>query len=151
MPRVYERKFDWEEAAKLYQEGQSTVQLAARYGVTHRAVNRVLEMHGVERRPASPATSVRPTTLECVICKRWLPDSEFAHHPRNKARRFHHRQCRECGTKARQDYRERHKIPCEKCGKPRLPHSEKRRKGVRDSGLCLACYRETLRGKPVAV
>lgn len=50
-----------------------------------------------------------------------------------------HESCRVCLTKLRQDYRERHKVPCDRCGKPRLPAGEK---GSRknDSGLCKACY-----------
>lgn len=96
------------------------------------------------------ATTVRPDTLQCLRCREWKPDSAF---PRNRGgalvRRGRHDSCRVCGTVIRREYRERHKIPCESCGKPRLPAGEKGSGiGRRDTGLCRDCYRATLR-KPI--
>lgn len=50
-----------------------------------------------------------------------------------------HNSCRACLTKLRQDYRERHKVPCDRCGNLRLPAGEKGNR-VKDSGLCKVCY-----------
>lgn len=56
-----------------------------------------------------------------------------------------HSCCRACLTKLRQDYRERHKVPCDRCGNPRLPAGEKGGRAKKDSGLCKACYQESRR------
>lgn len=115
---------------------------------------RLVWMHMTGRNPTGyciqcldTSTSVRETTLRCSECGEWKPDAEFGWAGRNKARRFRHAYCKPCQAPTRQAYRERHKIPCVKCGKPRLPANEKHKPGVKDTGLCLACYQETLRGK----
>ena len=42
MPRVYERKFDWDEARRRYAAGESIADIARRLGVTWMAVGRVV-------------------------------------------------------------------------------------------------------------
>jgi hypothetical protein len=88
---------------------------------------------------ARSTDTVRTKTLRCTRCDRWKPDESFPHRSSNIARRGRAVHCRPCQTLARQDYRERHKIPCDQCGKPRLPHREKGNR-VQDSGLCKTCY-----------
>lgn len=53
-----------------------------------------------------------------------------------------HKSCRNCLTKLRQDYRERHKVPCVACGAPCLPAGEKGPRGI-DTGLCQPCYQRS--------
>ena len=182
--RVYERKFDWDEATRRYECGDPIKEIAADLNVTYTAVYRVVRSDvrermrvtgaawimsgvceecgkpGVSRNREHPrceecatkarATSVGDGILQCMSCREWMPDDGF---PMNRAgrvlRRGRHYNCRVCLTKQRQDYRERHKIPCVKCGGPRLPQSEKnggaRKHIIRDSGLCLACYQRSRR------
>lgn len=144
--RVYVRKFDWDEAARLYRDGLSGAEIAARLGVTHKAVYVALERLGVEMR-AKVAPSVRESELRCATCREWKPDEAFSlSRTVTPARRGRHRTCSTCATAVRRDYRNRHKIPCDRCGAPRLPQSEKnggtRAATVRDTGLCITCYRD---------
>lgn len=82
--------------------------------------------------------------VECWSCRTWKPVTEFG--PRVTRRLINDKAlgrtacCRACETAARRDYRERHKVPCERCGQPCLPPSEK---GNRAShrALCRSCYR----------
>ena len=92
-------------------------------------------------------TSVREDALWCSTCQEWKWDTAFPWDQRRPGRRGRHEQCTECGTKARRAYRERCKVTCARCGKPRLPAGEKNGKyrGHRDTGLCQDCYRS--RGK----
>jgi len=92
------------------------------------------------------ATSVRESTLRCKTCREWKQDAEFPHGRRRIARRGRHQQCRACQTKARQDYRERHKLPCVGCGAPALPPSEKRTRGG-DVPRCRECFYEDQRAR----
>ena len=87
-------------------------------------------------------TTVRPSTLLCMTCKRWKRDSAFPHSRdrRLEHRRGRHRQCTTCQTIARTAYRARNKVPCKNCGRPRTPPGELCYKS-RDTGLCLECYR----------
>jgi hypothetical protein len=55
------------------------------------------------------ATTVRDGELRCVTCKEWKPDDQFSSDKRKIARRYRHRQCRACSTKARRDYRHRNR------------------------------------------
>lgn len=82
--------------------------------------------------------------LFCDACETYKPLAEFPFSRRRAGRKGRHSQCRECGTKARQAYRERHKVPCERCGSPCLPPSEKGGRRA-DRALCLRCYRESRR------
>jgi len=73
------------------------------------------------------ATSVRPDTLQCHVCREWKPDEAF---PRNRlekgARRGRHTACRGCQTEQKRAYRELHRAPCSHgCG--RLVHTVDRR------------------------
>jgi ribosomal protein L37AE/L43A len=161
-PRVYERKFDWDEARQLYVSGVALKDIAERFGVTYNAVRLAVNDEARKRareylanwqrsgvcpdcgtqttRRATTgdtrcidcasrrrATSVRSTALLCSGCRKWKPDDDFPLNrvKRGKQRRGRHNFCRACSTKARQDYRERHKVPCVSCGKPALPPSEK--------------------------
>lgn len=92
------------------------------------------------------ATSVRPNALRCFACHEWKPDEGF---PKNRggrvSRRGRHNFCRVCSTRVRQEYRERHKVPCVGCGVHVLPPSEKRTNGT-DVPRCSRCARlEVLR------
>lgn len=175
--RVYQRKFDHDQARKLYKEGASVYSLARRFNVTTNAVRRVLDpeirrrMDATTRRyamqgvcqlcgrddisnnatvcrdcmPIYYATTVREDTLLCSKCHKWKPDEDFQLTPSKRlhARRKRRYQCRACMNKARQDYRERTKVPCVECGQPRSGPSEMRqnaRKGIRDGGLCRECW-----------
>lgn len=42
MPRTYERKFDWDEAKRLHEDGMSYNAIAARFGVSQTAIWRVV-------------------------------------------------------------------------------------------------------------
>ena len=84
---------------------------------------------------------VRPSMLRCSDCGEWKVDDQFPRQRARIVRRGRATQCRVCQTIARQDYRERHKQPCESCGSPALPPNEKGLRGRRDRVLCRACYR----------
>jgi hypothetical protein len=84
--------------------------------------------------------TVRPDTLRCFSCGEWKPDALFPYSRSHRSRRGHHGACRACQAKVRQAHRERQKRPCEGCGRPALPPSEKGRRG-RARVLCLDCYR----------
>ncbi len=80
--------------------------------------------------------------IRCSTCKRWRgPDLFASSRSKNRGKRT---ECRECGTKLRQAYRERHKLPCVGCGRPALPASEKRTSGGGEP-RCRACYYESRR------
>ncbi len=88
---------------------------------------------------------VRPTTLLCSTCDRWLPDEDF--HRRSDAINRRHRtnDCRTCSTAHRRRRRDRRKVPCVRCGRPRLHWKDigaVSRGGV-DTGLCGACFNES--------
>lgn len=159
--RVYQRRFDHEEARRRYEAGESGSSLAREYGVSSTAVLTVVSatmekwrdstrFKGAERciRCGAPksklsrytmgsllcrscadddqATSVRSGELRCVSCRKWKPDAEFSmNRSETVRRRQRHRSCRVCQTRQRQEYRERHKVPCVGCGKPCLPPREK--------------------------
>jgi hypothetical protein len=90
------------------------------------------------------ATSVGGVKLRCATCKAWKADNEFGFSTVTSPwRRGRAQTCRTCQTKLRQAYRERHKIPCTSCGQPCLAPNERR--GSRSTGLCLKCYRQSLR------
>lgn len=77
--------------------------------------------------------------LWCYDCKNYRPSAEFPFVAASPSRNFKGGQCRGCATKARQSYRERHKLPCVGCGSPALPPNEKRTRG---SGVprCRTCF-----------
>lgn len=81
--------------------------------------------------------------LWCPVCKTHRPTTEFPFDPKVPSRNFRRRYCRSCDTKARQDYRERHKVPCVYCGAPALPESEKGKRGHSDP-RCRDCWRKGL-------
>jgi hypothetical protein len=113
MPRVYERKFDWDEAARLRERGMPVRVIAAKFGVSAAAVYLALDpalrardhvrtaqwqRSGTCPECGSPctrgyrcrgcanraqATSVRPAALHCVTCGEWKPDEAF---PRDAAK-----------------------------------------------------------------
>lgn len=92
-------------------------------------------------------TAVRCNTRDCANGEPWQRPENFGRGRRFKAMRDggFHQQCRACLTRARQDYRERHKVPCTNCGKPTLPASEKGKRG-RDTGLCITCWHKSPEG-----
>lgn len=80
--------------------------------------------------------------VRCTTCKRWLPVGEFPS-ARGESENLR-RECRECDTKARQSYRERHKEPCVACGTPALPPREKGATRL-NVARCRPCYYRALR------
>lgn len=91
---------------------------------------------------AEKATTVAADRLLCTTCGEWKPDDAFPSQKSAVARRGRHGICRGCQTAVRQAYRERHKVPCERCGQPCLPPSEKAGRRV-DRAVCRSCYRQT--------
>lgn len=90
------------------------------------------------------AKTVRPGALFCCRCGEWKRDDEFPKHRRNKARRQRAALCRPCQTEARQEHREKTRIPCSECGAPRLAGAGTRRSRG-DTGLCRRCWLESRR------
>lgn len=82
-------------------------------------------------------STVRPDTLKCGTCQRWLPDAAFSHSKNtSRLRRGRRQRCTQCDTAARRDYRERHKIPCTYCGTPVLHEN------TGGEPKCVPCYRK---------
>lgn len=142
-PRVYTRKFDHDEAARLRAAGWTWLAIAKRFGVTPGAVRYAVLPHVRLQNAASRARfqtsgdccecgapcshrsrgpdrcaacayaaqviNVRPATLRCITCRRWLPDDRFPSDKTNPARRGRHGQCTACQTAARRDYRARNR------------------------------------------
>jgi len=98
---------------------------------------------------ARRATSVRADgTLRCGNCREWKPSEAFPFsRSKNKARGGRSLQCRACQTILRQAYRERHKVPCRNCGRPRLASNETgaRYRGLNETGLCRKCFLDSMR------
>lgn len=86
------------------------------------------------------AVTVRDDALRCSECGEWKADTAFPNAKGRRARRYRHSICRACSAAARQRARERRKQPCESCGNPALPPSEKGAAAA-DRVLCVACYR----------
>lgn len=64
----------------------------------------------------------------CSSCKEWLIWTDFYKgHRVAPARGGRKTRCKVCDNAARREYRDRAKIPCAVCGKPRLPGKEKKR------------------------
>lgn len=99
---------------------------------------------------AAISVTVRPDTLLCSRCEKWKPDEDFPHRHDALTRRGRHPLCRPCGTIVRQEFRDKRKIPCDRCGAPRLPQSEKSRGEWGDSGLCRPCYIASITLNPVS-
>lgn len=188
--RVYQRKFDHDEARARHAASETVIQLARQYGVKEVAVRRVVDARvrarmyatgsrfsmsatcvdcgrrcaryrtgeGVRQEPRCATcaararrTSVRDADLYCSSCEKWLPDHAFPHnsHKNCRARRGRHRTCRGCLTAQRRAYRAARKVPCASCGRPRLAPNETgaERRGSKDTGLCLSCYRANMSKK----
>ena len=172
--RVYRRKFDHEDAQRRYATGETIAALAAEYGVTAKAVERVVRpevrarmyaaasLHGHRYRHDTCACGARKDKraarcrdchlrevlgevfdahgyLRCNRCNCYLPLTEFGFDAHKRERAFRRAYCRECEARARQDYRERHKVPCVVCGKPALPPSEKMTGGA-PFPRCRECF-----------
>lgn len=88
----------------------------------------------------------------CYRCRAYRPADEFSFDPRWPKRGFRREVCRACDSARRQDYRERHKLPCVGCGRPALPPNEKGTRGARVP-RCRACFhawQREQRGRPAA-
>jgi Zn ribbon nucleic-acid-binding protein len=103
---------------------------------------------------AAQRTSVRVdeqgevTEIRCGTCKTWKPPEDYSPCRRKLVIRSHgNRICRDCDTAHRKAYRERNKVPCVRCGKPSFSEKERKRynRHTTPTGLCLACYRDSLR------
>ena len=107
---------------------------------------------GIEKRErlrfdnAGVLRSVRCSALDCANGERWQPPENFGRGTKFRDVRDggFHTHCRACLTRDRQNYRNRHKVPCATCGAPALPPSEKRTNGA-PFPRCLTCYRATLK------
>jgi hypothetical protein len=76
---------------------------------------------------AKYADDVAEHALRCRECDEFLADEQFrlrSDQPKHY-RRGRHSVCRECESAMRDEYRQRHKVPCVGCGNPALPPSEK--------------------------
>lgn len=65
MPRVYERKFDWEEARRLYADGVSQYEIGRMLGVSQAAVSRVVVPGQMEKSNARAAAWSR-AQVPCI-------------------------------------------------------------------------------------
>jgi hypothetical protein len=72
-PRVYERKFDWDEASRLYNQGVSLVEIGRRLGVSYTAVRRIVvpgvkEVHDAHAlaRSAAPVPCIEGCGRTCT-------------------------------------------------------------------------------------
>ena len=83
MPRVYERKFDWDEAQRLYREGVAITHIANRLGVSHAAVRRIVVPGQKARMANSSAEWVRA----------------------NSRRHYYKSKCESCGAACRTGHR----------------------------------------------
>ena len=175
--RVYQRKFDHEQAKRRYAAGERIADLAREYGVSPAAVvfavdaraaarnrNAVAEYHrrgNPSQYWACPECGARARKghhcracfdasrcgdavnergeLLCLRCREYKPVSEFSFRAESARRGFRIPRCRACETRARQNYRERHKVPCAICGAPALPPNEKRPNGT-DYPRCRPCF-----------
>lgn len=92
--------------------------------------------------------AVRCSYIDCANGERWQPPENFHGGPRYRDIREKgiHSQCRACNTRSRKDYRERQKVPCEQCGEPCLPASEKGKLARTDRTWCGSCARTAPRG-----
>ena len=143
MPRTYTRKFDWEEAQRRHEDGESYTSLALDYGVSKAAVRlacddearrKMAEHSAIWQRSGScpdcgaqtthrsegdarcrschaktRAISVRDLELQCITCREWKPDQDFARNVAEPARRGRHTQCRGCSTISRREHRQRNR------------------------------------------
>lgn len=130
-------RFDWNRACELRAAGLSYAAVALGLGVSPSAVCRVADpdrlarSRGRVRKWACPrcggpktanrgvklcaacsrrarATSVRPSTLRCSSCRRWLPDDAYTKASREyELRRGRRYECRSCDTVLRQRSRQR--------------------------------------------
>jgi hypothetical protein len=66
MPRVYERKFDWDEARRLREEGESYTKLGARFGVSASAIYFACNPKAYEA--ARVRSSAAQRSGICVVC-----------------------------------------------------------------------------------
>lgn len=94
--------------------------------------------------------AVRCATVDCANGERWQPPENFPKGVPFKDVRPGgiHGMCRACNTRTRQRYREAHKVPCETCGAPCLPPSEKGRAGA-DRAMCRPCFESRAREREV--
>lgn len=199
--RVYQRRFDHEEAAGRHAAGESLAALAREYGVTASAVGYAVwpgakarrRLYAMEWRTGrceacgGPAMrlvgtktkynrdgrclcagcrsvarrerlrfdrggvleAVRCVNRDCANGERWQPPENFTRGEKFRDVRPGgiHGSCRACQTRTRRRYREARKVPCETCGTPCLPPSEKGRSGAAVP-RCRACYRDSLRTPP---
>lgn len=89
------------------------------------------------------ARRVQGDTLLCRTCHVRKP---FSAYPQRMVRRFLERRkgraprCTACDTAARIAYRERHRVPCLACGRPRTGDGKRRNQRGIDTGLCRDCY-----------
>jgi hypothetical protein len=97
---------------------------------------------------ARARTKAQDGEAYCSCCDTWKPLDEFTPSSKRKARGVRN-ECRACETARRRKYREQRKVPCTRCGKPRLPANEiasrEARKHLRDTGLCRPCYLDSVR------
>ena len=93
--------------------------------------------------------------VHCSACDTWQPPEEFGPSAVAKwlAGERPRSECRTCQTASRTAYRNRRRVPCTRCGKPRTHPDElgNERRKKRDTGLCEDCFKaEYLIGHPGA-
>lgn len=96
-----------------------------------------------KQKAESFARNIVGETCRCPICK---THKQFTAFPQGALRRYLNRErrkppkCTACDTKARTEYRRRHRVPCIECGKPRTGDGRRIHERGIDTGLCRACY-----------
>ena len=103
MPRIYKRRFDWELARNLYEQGSTIREIANQVGVSWAAVQRVV-VPGVLQR-------------EIVYQQVWQQGGVCGEcgGPMNKASQRQGHRCRACATKARTMNVREDTLRCQKC------------------------------------
>lgn len=136
--RIYERRFDWDEARRLRRQGLAYEEIARRLGVTGAAVARVCDPRIRDRMASTTAAWMASGT--CEVCG--------ARCSRNSARAY--MRCAECANEEKRDLareallNERGWVLCTRCGehKPMSHFSVDRDKRRSLGGLrqfCRAC------------
>lgn len=159
------RRFDHDEARARHAAGEKAAVLAREYGVTKKSIYDVVSPVDHEQRNEYAREYQRRT--QRVTCPGGCGALVWRRHGRvplcpactGVARRTAEHgtesrysrgcrcdACRKAAGVARGIRRERRKVACASCGKPRL-HPNDSRSGSHhhaDTGLCLACYRASL-------
>jgi hypothetical protein len=156
------RRFDHDEARRRYAAGESQPALAREYGVSVQSVFRVVtpnrqrvlehEIDYQRRRLRVPCPGGCGAVVWkrsgriplCPVCTGKARRKVEHGTPGRYRRGCHCDVCRAAATADRRERRERRKIPCTKCGRPRM-HPNDIGPNREDTGLCIECFVESVR------